>query len=159
MNKIDPAKGWYSAQELAGLPGMPSTSSAVIRAAKKNLWPSRTKVRGKGVEYDVRALPGTTRNHILHLALDQAPVVSTSSVAKVAKNKPPVALKPGVVAVRGSTRKMVADAQLDDKDRAYREASLVLCRAVEGAMSASQPAGRPWRCPACNLHTGDRYVP
>jgi putative transposase len=145
MNKIDPAKGWYSAQELAGLPGMPSTYSAVIRAAKKNLWPSRTKVRGKGIEYDIRALPGTTRNHILHLALDQAPVAATS-VAKVAKNKPPVALKPGVVAVRGSTRKMVADAQLDDKDRAYREASLVLCRAVEGAMAAADCSVRR----ACN---------
>jgi len=35
MDKIDPAKGWYSAQELAGLPGVPGTDSAVMRMAKK----------------------------------------------------------------------------------------------------------------------------
>lgn len=70
MKKIDPAKGWYSPQELAGIPGLPGTYSAVIRAAKKNLWASRTKVRGKGLEYAVRSLPAETQAAIVSLAHD-----------------------------------------------------------------------------------------
>jgi len=47
---LDPHKGWYSAQELAGLPGMPTTDRGVKKAAQKNLWASRSKERGKGLE-------------------------------------------------------------------------------------------------------------
>lgn len=138
MNSIDPTKGWYSPQELAGLPGIPATSSAVIRAAKKNLWVSRTKVRGKGLEYDIRSLPGATRNHILYLALDHSAVSGDADQPVVTETKPPVALKPGVMAIRGQTRRKVDDAsQLDDKSRAYCDAALILCRSVEGAMAAT----------------------
>ena len=67
MKTLDPSKGWYSAQELEGLPGMPGTYSAVIRSAKKNLWACRPKVRGKGLEYALRALPEVTQKHIIGL--------------------------------------------------------------------------------------------
>lgn len=135
MNNIDPLKGWYSPQELAGLPGIPATPSAVIRAAKKNLWSSRTKVRGKGLEYDIRSLPEATRNHILHLAFDHS---STTEPVGTIESTPPVALKPGVVAIRGQVRRKIEDAALlDDKSRAYCDAALILCRAVEGAMAAT----------------------
>lgn len=140
MKTIDPTKGFYSPQELAGLPGMPATSSAVIRAAKKNLWPSRTKVRGKGDEYDIRALPDATRNHILHLAIDH----SASAHAAVAASgfdldevKSVVVLKPGVVAVRGQVRRKKEVTSLNASDLAYRDAAIVLCRAIEGAISAA----------------------
>lgn len=66
------SKGWYSAQELAGLPGMPSTDSAVIRAAKKNLWVSRRKLRGKGFEYPLECLPKITQEALADSALKQA---------------------------------------------------------------------------------------
>lgn len=137
MKKVDPTKGWYSPQELAGLPGMPGTSSAVIRAAKKNLWASRTKVRGKGDEYDIRVLPAETRNHILHLALDHDHETAAVQAIKPAKAKLPVKLKPGAIAVRGQIRKINDESLLDDRSRAYREAAVVLCRAVEGAISAA----------------------
>lgn len=55
------ANGWYSAQELAGLPGMCSTSAAVLKVVKKNLWPSRRKLRGKGYEYPLSCLPKDTQ--------------------------------------------------------------------------------------------------
>lgn len=135
--KIDPTKGWYSAQELAGLPGMPSSDSAVMRAAKKNLWANRRKLRNKGFEYSLKSLPAETRNHILGLALDQAPVVASSLAVAPKSKKLPAKQKPGSVAVLGSIRKVLPEASLDDKGRAYRESSLVLCRAVEGAMSAA----------------------
>lgn len=59
------AQGWFSAQELAGLPGLPSTDAAVLKLAKKNLWASRGKTRGKGLEYALESLPEATRQHLL----------------------------------------------------------------------------------------------
>ncbi|MER2602051.1 MAG: DNA-binding protein, partial [Candidatus Competibacter phosphatis] len=51
MKTVDPLAGWYSAQDLAGLPGMPGTDRRVRSTAEKNLWVSRAKARGKGLEY------------------------------------------------------------------------------------------------------------
>ena len=69
---IDPTKGWFSAQELAGLSGMPATDSAVMRAAKKNFWANRRKLRGKGFEYALTALPAETQKQILGLVMNQS---------------------------------------------------------------------------------------
>ena len=142
MTIIDPGKGWYSPQELAGLPGMPATPSAVIRAAKKNLWSSRTKVRGKGSEYELRALPDATRHHILHLALDHSThevALSANSISGIAAEdvKSVAIIKPGVVAVRGQVRKIKAAVVLSDAEILYRDSAVILCRAVEGAMAAT----------------------
>lgn len=67
------ANGWYSAQELAGLPGMPRTDSAVMKSAKKNLWSSRKKLRGKGVEYPLSCLPPETRDALTRQEIKVAP--------------------------------------------------------------------------------------
>ncbi len=148
MKKVDPMKGWYSAQELAGLPGMPESDSAVMRAAKKNLWVTRRKLRGKGAEYAIRSLPELTRNHILGLALDHDPAARPTSTALTPTNAPAaapttserktaVALPPGAVYGRGMVRQLKREAQYDDADRAARDAGLILCRAVEAAMAAT----------------------
>lgn len=142
---IDPIAGWYSAQDLAGLPGMPATDSATLRLAKKNLWSLRNKLRGKGVEYRVTDLPAETQAYIRGLAHDLVGNVSNQVVlaAAAAAGVAPediravVEVKPGVVAIRGQVRKLKADTELDDKGRAYRDAALLLCRAVEGAMAAA----------------------
>jgi len=68
--KIDPEKGWYSPQELAGMPGLPGTERRVRSTAQKNLWVSRAKARGKGLEYAVRSLPAETQAAIVSLAHD-----------------------------------------------------------------------------------------
>lgn len=65
-------EGWYSAQELAGLPGMPTTDRGVKKAAQKNLWSSRSKERGKGVEYALASLPAETRAHLMAQAVAAA---------------------------------------------------------------------------------------
>jgi putative transposase len=58
-------KTHYTASELAGLPGLPETKSAVIRRAKSERWPSRPRSgRGGGREYPVNALPSLTRDHL-----------------------------------------------------------------------------------------------
>ncbi len=74
---------WYSAQQLAGLPGMPGHESNVRLMAKKNLWPTRPKERGKGVEYPISALPQATREALLARIAAQSPVSSTAPVSSL----------------------------------------------------------------------------
>ena len=57
-------KEWFSVQELAGMPGMPSSEFGVIKRLKKNLAINRPKVQGKGLEYALKSLPDETRAHI-----------------------------------------------------------------------------------------------
>lgn len=147
MKQIDPTVGWYNAQELAGLPGMPKSDSAVMRSAKKNLWVTRRKLRGKGDEYALRSLPEVTRNYILGLALNLSPVatpapsvVSASIAASgfmLDEITSVTTLASGVVAVRGQLRRIKDSNALDDKDRSILDASLILCRAVEAAQAAT----------------------
>lgn len=183
MKTVDPLAGWYSAQDLAGLPGMPGTDRRVRSTAEKNLWPSRAKVRGKGLEYPLRALPEATRAYILSLAINAAstavltpsadaqssqsspaPVQAPSSSTQVATVqtvaadldaftsgvKPSITtastrvaahrngtLPAGAVAVRGQLRQGAVEDGLTDRDRITRDASLMLCRAVESAMHAT----------------------
>ena len=146
MKTVDPLAGWYSSQDLAGLPGMPQADSAVMRMAKKNLWPSRSKLRGKGFEYPLRALPEVTRQYILSLAINADPAAlpfpaasaSTAlAVSTPAEPKPPIPLPPGAVAFSGQVRKLKGEELLTEQDRAIRDASLILCRAVEAAIGAT----------------------
>lgn len=54
---------WHTASELAGLPEMPATVSGVIRAAKREAWPSRHRSgRGGGREYPQTCLPTPTQD-------------------------------------------------------------------------------------------------
>ena len=133
---LDPHKGWYSAQELAGLPGMPTTDRGVKKAAQKNLWASRSKERGKGLEYALTALPVETQKHLLGLAMDAAATGEALPVP-AARALPAVKAPGAVVTLRGQMRKSAALVQMDDWRRSYQDAALILCRAVEAAMAAA----------------------
>ncbi len=53
---------YYSAKELAGLPGMPMSESATIRRAKRKGWDTgKRSGRGGGLEYALESLPLATR--------------------------------------------------------------------------------------------------
>lgn len=61
-----------TARELAaaGLPGLPTTESAIIRMAKREGWNSRKRAgRGGGVEYDHASLPAAARKRLSPLRL------------------------------------------------------------------------------------------
>lgn len=138
---LDPTKGWYSAQELAGLPGMPGTDRGIRITAEKNLWQSRSKERGKGLEYALTSLPEETQRHILGLAMDRATEAPAetqgTAVARAATGRPAVPAPGPVVRLRGQVRRSAAQAVADDGQRAYRDAALVLCRAIEAAMAVA----------------------
>lgn len=75
------ANGWYSAQELAGLPGMPANERGIRKLGEKNLLASRSKVRGKGVEYALASLPAETQAHLIKMEISQAAGVTAITPA------------------------------------------------------------------------------
>ena len=56
-------KEWYSASELAGLPGMPGDKSNINRRANRENWEKRNKegTRGIAYEFHITSLPKETR--------------------------------------------------------------------------------------------------
>jgi putative transposase len=127
---------WYSAQQLAGLPGMPGHESNVRLLAKKNLWPTRPKARGKGVEYPISALPQATRAALLTRIAAQSPISSTAPV-------PPI---PAAVPVGGQlvTGVFTPASQLKDWQRRTAEARSAVVAEVKrlAAMGGTENAIR-----------------
>lgn len=65
---------WYSASDLAGLPGMPKTERGVVKKAKRERYIARwRKAQGGGKEYHISSLPEETRDH-LHFQRENLPV-------------------------------------------------------------------------------------
>jgi len=65
-------RDWYSAKELAGLPGMPGTERAIQYRGKMKNWRNRPRNgRGGGREYHVSSLPEETRLHLAALAISE----------------------------------------------------------------------------------------
>lgn len=97
-------KEWYSAQELSGLPWMPGDESNVRKMAKKNLWQSRNKLRGKGLEYHLSCLPQETQNALLLRSFDATAPASPAAAdadPPAAPTKPePAATEPAAEAPR-----------------------------------------------------------
>jgi hypothetical protein len=70
----------FSASELAGLPGMPTTERRVLEKAKRELWPSKARAaRGGGREYSIACLPAETQLALAEKALSAASAVNSSS--------------------------------------------------------------------------------
>ena len=75
----------YTAAQLAGLPGMPSTERAVQIRAKKAAWPSRKRAgRGGGNEYPLQALPVETQSHLLLQQVPSPPASKAGTSPKAA---------------------------------------------------------------------------
>lgn len=70
---------WFTPQQLAGLPGMPTTDRRSRSYLEKNLVVSRPKGSGKGREYSRASLPKETQAHLdeldLQAVLKHLPVV------------------------------------------------------------------------------------
>lgn len=65
---------WFSASDLAGLPGMPGTVQRVNAKAKRETWTSRPRSgKGGGLEYHMSSLPQQTQNHLIIQALNRNP--------------------------------------------------------------------------------------
>lgn len=67
---------WYSAAELAGLVGLPSTARRVHTRAARDEWQARPRARGKGLEYAFATLPSATQAALLLREQPAAEIVS-----------------------------------------------------------------------------------
>ncbi|UXZ55798.1 Mu transposase C-terminal domain-containing protein [Halomonas sp. 7T] len=73
---------WYSAKELAGLPGMPGTVQGVKAKANAQRWEAQKRMgRGGGYEYAFAVLPTETQNALLLAQADNAAPTPVSTVA------------------------------------------------------------------------------
>ncbi|MBO2924921.1 transposase [Pseudomonas asiatica] len=106
--------GWFTARELAGLPGMPGTERA-IQIRGKSDWQGRKRNGTKAIEYRLTDLPGETQAAIL-----------ARSVAEASDNLP---------VVLGNEEVDQCDAKsasrLNEKQRSVMLARLAFCREIE----------------------------
>ncbi|WP_110678779.1 DNA-binding protein [Salinicola sp. RZ23] len=73
-------RGWFTANELAGLPGVPGTPQNVRAYAKRHAWEGQRRLGTKAVEYAFAVLPAETQNALLmRSAADAEPEPFTAS--------------------------------------------------------------------------------
>ncbi len=72
---------WYTAKELAGLPGLPGTERNVREHAKRHRWEGQQRLGSKAVEYAFAVLPTETQNTLLLAQADNAAPTPASTVA------------------------------------------------------------------------------
>jgi len=62
-------RNWYSARELAGLPGMPGTERAIQIKAKREHWEGQARLGSKAIEYSFAMLPEKTKAALIAAAV------------------------------------------------------------------------------------------
>lgn len=106
-------RNWYTAQELAGLPGMPGTDRNVKAMAVRNGWEGQRRLGSKAIEYAFAVLPSET----------QAALIAAS----VASEAPPAAPEQPE-----TTQRDVKNAsRLNEKQRSVMTARLAFVREIE----------------------------
>ncbi|WP_445677457.1 Mu transposase C-terminal domain-containing protein [Pseudomonas putida] len=108
-------RNWLTAQELAGMPGMPSTDRNVRAMADREGWIGQRRSGSKAIEYCLTDLPAETQAGIL-----------ARSVAESGSNLPVEFKTPEVD--RGDAKD---SSRLNDKQRSVMLARLAFCREVE----------------------------
>lgn len=58
-------RSWYSARELAGLPGLPGTERAVQLRARREQWEGQQRLGSKAIEYAFAVLPNATQTALM----------------------------------------------------------------------------------------------
>ena len=79
------AKVWYSAAELAGLPGMPKTERAVLLRGRKLDWNNQPKTKGKGIEFNINSLPAETIQHLIGTSIESNTAIENVAAQIIAQ--------------------------------------------------------------------------
>lgn len=80
---------WFTAKELAGLPGLPGTERNVREYAKRHGWEGQRRIGSKAVEYAFAVLPKETQNALLLAQADQAAPAPASTVVPLQEEQRP----------------------------------------------------------------------
>lgn len=110
-------KGWFTARELAGLPGMPGTERAIQIRGKD--WEGRKRHGSKAIEYCFANFPAETQGAIL--------------ARSIAESSGDACLPVNVESE--SERETKGAARLTDKQRNVMRARLAFCAEIERMMS------------------------
>ena len=105
---------WYSARELAGLPGMPGTERAIQLRAKRESWEGQGRLGSKAIEYRFATLPPET----------QAALIA-ATVSDAAPEPMPV------IAAETMQRDSVSASRLNEDQRSVMTARLAFVREIE----------------------------
>lgn len=125
--------GWYSVQELAGLPGMPGTERGVSKGLQKFLPVARSKERGKGREYPLSCLPKVTQAALLAKELVAQGLPEQTAAA--ALNLPaPVSATPAPALPSRTLLPICHPADMSDRQRQVEGARKYVLAEVERLM-------------------------
>ncbi|WP_124373163.1 DNA-binding protein [Pseudomonas chlororaphis] len=105
---------WYSARELAGLPGMPGTERAIQLRAKRERWEGQGRLGSKAIEYRFAALPEETQAALI------AASVNESQPAQVAEPE-----------FNTTERDTISASHLTEDQRSVMTARLAFVREIE----------------------------
>ncbi|WP_248132976.1 DNA-binding protein [Pseudomonas sp. B329] len=98
---------WYTAQELAGQPGLPATARAIRSFAQRAGWSSQRRIGSKASEYAFASLPTETKQALL------AKIVGASQPSEIVE------------------RDAHSSSRLNDKQRSAMAARLAFIREIE----------------------------
>jgi len=110
-------RNWYTAQELAGLSGMPGTVRAVQLRAQRDGWEGQRRLGSKAIEYAFAVLPPET----------QAALLTAQVSADPAEAPAPAAAQPSISAERDTP----AASRLTDDQRSVMTARVAFVREIE----------------------------
>lgn len=107
-------RSWYSARELAGLPGLPGTERAVQLRARRERWEGQQRLGTKAVEYAFAVLPDATQTALIAASVAQkedVPLVETQ--------------------LTKTERDEISTSRLSDQQRSVMTARLAFVREIE----------------------------
>lgn len=120
-------KEWYTAQELIGLPGLPSTDRRIRARAEKEGWQSRSRQIGKGLEYHFSALLPDAQ--LALLSIDAAPILAATPAPP--KPRAPKSVEDPAALAAARAEGDAQAAQLRGKARTRMDARLEILREFE----------------------------
>lgn len=109
---------WFTAQELAGLPGMPGTERAIQIRAKRESWEGQGRLGSKAIEYSFAMLPAETQAALV------ARLVQAEQPAEAPKPTAPHTLI-------SPQRDGISTSRLSDDQRDVMSARVSIIREVE----------------------------
>ncbi|WP_064116738.1 Mu transposase C-terminal domain-containing protein [Pseudomonas fluorescens] len=107
-------RNWFAAQELAGLPGLPSTARNVKAMAARESWEGQQRLGSKAIEYAFAVLPKATQIALI--------------AASVSESQPLQAAEPEPNAIE---RDPVSASRLSEDQRSVMIARLAFVREIE----------------------------
>lgn len=106
-------RNWYTAQELAGKPGMPGTERGIRKLAERNGWEGQRRLGSKAIEYAFAVLPPETQAALIAASVASEPPAATPEASVL------------------SQRDAKNASRLNEKQRSVMTARLAFVREIE----------------------------